>query len=548
MYTVKIGNKELHYENIMTLEEIAKEQGIKSYIATVNNRLRELTYYLNYDCNVEFLDLTSAEAVRVYHTTLRFIVAMALNRLKPNAKLTFSEYVSRSFLGVITGLDEQFNQSFLDRLHEEINKIISNKYPIKRHKDTKENVLKMYHDEGYFDKEEVLFYRDEEIVNYYECDGYNNYMYGYMLPSTDYITDYIIKIQSPGFILQYPRSESNGVIPPFEDDQSFSRMITNARGWRKLCGIKNIASMNSFVANNNFANFVNMCETKHNNMLAELGNKIKDNIDQIRYIGVAGPSSSGKTTFTNRLRIELMTLGINPVMISMDDYYLDRDKCPKDEFGKPDFESVEALDIEYFNQQIFALIQGEEVTLPVFDFKLGKRTQGKTVKLNDNQPILVEGIHALNDCVTRLIPNHQKYKIFISPNPQLNIDDHNPIMSTDLRLIRRFVRDAKYRKTSPAQTFAMWSSVRKGEFKWIYPWQKEADYVYNSELTYEIMVMKKYALPALQSINGDDEYYIQANRLIKFLKYVKDIDDRYVPCNSILREFIGDSCFYEYDD
>ena len=303
--------------------------------------------------------------------------------------------------------------------------------------------------------------------------------------------------------------------------------------------------MNDHIKEDTFVDFINMCETQHNDMLAELGQIIKQNINDIKLIAIAGPSSSGKTTFTNRLRIELLTKGINPVMISMDDYYVNREDTPLGEGGKPDYESIYALDIDLFNQQLVDLIQGEEVTLPLFDFKDGKRKVGKTVKLLPNQPILIEGIHALNEMITALIPKHQKFKIFISPHPQLNIDDHNPIMPTDLRLLRRIVRDARTRKTSPATTFSMWESVRSGEFKWIYPWQKEADYVFNSSLTYEIMVMKKYALPALQSIKSNEEYYIQANRFIKFLKYVKDVDDKYVPCNSILREFIGDSCFHD---
>lgn len=545
MYTVKYNNIVYNFNEKITLEQLAKDLNVKCYIATVNNRLRELTYYINYDCEVDFFDLNNSEAVRVYQSTLRYVIAMALNKIDEKAQLVFSDYVSRSFLGVISNLNCPFNNSFLNKLINEIDNIIKADLPIKRHKFNKEEVLEIYKSEGYVDKYNVLQYREADEVNYYSCDGYINYMYDYMLPSTGYLNKFIIKMHYPGFIVQYPRAEFNGEIPPFQDDISFSKMIKDARDWRKLCGVDNIASMNKFIDDKDIVRFINMCETKHNNMLAELGLKIKENIDNIRLIAVAGPSSSGKTTFTNRLKIELMTRGIDPVMISMDDYYLDREKTPLDENGKPDFESIYALDIELFNQQLLDLIQGEKVQLPYFDFKIGKRVPGKLVQLKPNQPIMIEGIHALNEMVTSLIPKNQKFKIFISPNPQLNIDDHNPIRSTDLRLLRRIVRDARSRKTSPSKTFSMWSSVRNGEFKWIYPWQKEADYVFNSELTYEIMVMKKYAMPALLSIGPNDEFFIQGNRFIKFLKYVRDIDDKYVPCNSILREFIGESCFYE---
>jgi uridine kinase len=239
-----------------------------------------------------------------------------------------------------------------------------------------------------------------------------------------------------------------------------------------------------------------------------------------------------------------MTRGINPVKISMDDYYLERSLAPLDDFGEPDLENVAALDIDLFNKHLLALIQGDEVQLPVFNFKTGKRELGKKVRIPANTPIIIEGIHALNEQLTLSIPKHQKFKIYISPTSQINIDHHNPIAASEIRMLRRIVRDARFRKTLPSETFSMWASVRRGEFKWIYPYQEQADYIFNTELTYELGVMKKYALHILESIDRNDEFFIQANRIVKFLKYFKDIDDRFVPCNSLLREFIGESCFY----
>lgn len=291
-----------------------------------------------------------------------------------------------------------------------------------------------------------------------------------------------------------------------------------------------------------------MCETKHNNMLCELGETIEKDIENIRLIAIAGPSSSGKTTFSNRLRVELMSRGIHPVRISIDDYYLPKSAAPLDENGNPDLEHIEALDIELFNNHMLSLIQGKEITLPKFNFKTGEREQGERIKIEPKQPIIIEGIHALNDTLTSSIPKHQKFKIYIAPQIQINLDNHNPISLTEIRLLRRIVRDKKYRNTSAEKTIAMWPSVRKGEFKWIYPHQEGANFVFNSELTYELCVMKKYALPSLREIPDDSAYAIQANRLIKFLKYFKDIDDTYVPCNSLLREFIGGSCFKEVND
>jgi uridine kinase len=240
-----------------------------------------------------------------------------------------------------------------------------------------------------------------------------------------------------------------------------------------------------------------------------------------------------------------MARGITPLMISIDDYYKGRHEAPLDAEGKPDLEHLEALDIDLFNEQMFALINGEEVTLPIFNFQTGKREWGKTVQIDEKCPILIEGIHALNDDLTPSIPSHQKYKIYIAPQAQLHLDDHNPISITDIRLLRRMVRDKKFRNSKAEETLSMWPSVRRGEFRWIYDNQEGVNFVFNSELTYELCVMKKYALPMLEEIDSESPYYIQANRLIKFLKYFKDIEDDWIPCNSILREFIGGSSFYK---
>jgi uridine kinase len=283
-------------------------------------------------------------------------------------------------------------------------------------------------------------------------------------------------------------------------------------------------------------------------MLAELGESIKKEIDSVRLICIAGPSSSGKTTFCNRLRIELMSRGINPVMISMDDYYLSKEEIAKIQnktnIADLDLEHINCLDIKLFNQNLFDLINGDEVTLPHYNFQTGKREAGRTLKIDDKSPIMIEGIHALNEKITESIPKHQKYKVYIAPQIQINIDDHSPLSTTDLRLIRRIVRDMKFRNSPADSTIRMWQSVRNGEFKWIYPNQEGANYVFNSELSYEMCVFKKYALPALLKITPGEPEYVIANRLIKYLKYFKDIDDESaIPCNSLIREFIGGSCF-----
>ena len=548
MFKVNIlnTNNTIEYENKMTLEEIANNLNIKAYGAKVNNRLRELTYYIDKDANIEFVDLKDDEGARIYQNTLRFLIVMALKKIAPKSIIRFTAYISRSLLCTVSGIKE--DEAFVAEVEKEVKELIKANITIERLVISKDEAKEIYTKEGYFDKVKLLEYRPDDYVNIYKCGDYYNYMSGYMLPSTAYISGFKLITYYPGFVVQYPRSEAEGVIPDFEDDPSLSKMIKEAYQWSKMCKVNTLANMNAFTDTKEFVDFVNMCETKHNNMLADLGSRIKSNINNIKLIAIAGPSSSGKTTFCNRLRVELMSRGIFPLMISLDDYYKNREDTPQDENGKPDFEHIEALDLELLNLQLNELIDGKEVILPKYNFKTGLREEGLKVKLEQGQPILIEGIHGLNERLTSSLPRDVKFKIYISPFPQINIDFHNPIMATDIRKLRRCVRDAKFRHTSPEKTFEMWPSVRKGEFKWIYPFQEDADYVYNTELTYEIMVMKKYALPALKEIKRDSEYYIEANRLIKFLKIVRDIDDKYVPCNSILREFIGDSCFYDYDE
>jgi len=366
-----------------------------------------------------------------------------------------------------------------------------------------------------------------------------------MLPSTGYLRSFRLFLYNPGFIIQYPRAEFNGAIPNFLDEPRFGTALKEAAKWGKVIHGNTIPLINAYAKDYaSSVDFVNMCETKHAHMLYDLGDQIQTNIDNIRLIAIAGPSSSGKTTFSNRLRIELMSRGIMPVMISIDDYYLGKDIAPKNDDGTPDLEHVDALDVELFNHDMLALVQGQEIVLPRFNFKTGKREKGKVICLERDTPIIIEGIHALNEKLTKSIPKHQKFNIYISPQTQLHIDNHNPISITELRLLRRIVRDQKYRNSSAIVTMDMWPSVRRGEFKWIYPTQKEANFVFNSELTYEFAVLKKHAVTQLQAIPSDNEHFITANRLLKFLKYFNDIDDDIVPCNSLLREFIGGSCFH----
>lgn len=544
MIKLKINDKIVEKQDKISLEELSYELGVEAYCAKVNNRIRELAYVVDKDCEIEFLGLENVDSMNVYSASLRYLICMAIKNIYPDAQVVINYSISRSFFVEVKNIGV-LNHKVLNNIKNEMDRLIDANFDVKRVEVTKEKASKIYEELGYKDKVEILKYRPEDTVHFYECNGYMNYMFGYMVPKTGYLKSYKLSLYDKGFIVQYPRAEAGGIIPDFKDAPTFSKALRQANKWGEICKGSYVSQMNKMIENDKDVEFINLCETKHNGMLAELGNQIKQNIDSIRLIAIAGPSSSGKTTFTNRVRIELMSRGITPLMISIDDYYKSKNEAPKDIDGKPDLEHLLALDIELFNEQMFALINGEEVQLPIFNFQTGKREWGKKVKLDEHSPILIEGIHALNDDLTPSIPSHQKYKIYIAPQAQLHLDDHNPISITDIRLLRRMVRDYKFRNSSAEETMSMWPSVRRGEFRWIYDNQEGVNFVFNSELTYELCVMKKYALPLLEAIPSDSEYYIQANRLIKFLKYFKDISDEWIPCNSILREFIGGSSFYK---
>ncbi|MFA7044946.1 MAG: hypothetical protein WC172_01585 [Candidatus Izemoplasmatales bacterium] len=540
MINITIGNQTMQYPGKVRLETLANRIPGRFFAAKVNNRLRELTYEVDTDATVELLDFSYPDSSRIYATSMRYLVCMAFNRIFSKLQIKFSNSISMGIYG--RAVNGALTPDMIHQIVQEMQFIVKQDYPIIRKKETLANAKKYYRSQGYLDKVEILKYR-KEIVNIYECDGYKNYMYGYMVPSTGYLQEFEILFYNPGFLIRYPRIEEKGSIPEFSDSPGFLRVLNRAEQWAINCDADMIHKLNKKIENHQEVDLVNMCETKHNNQLCELGEIISRDIDNLRLIAIAGPSSSGKTTFSRRLQIELLTRGIKPLMVSIDNYYLPVDKAPIDEFGEPDLEHVEALDLELFNENITSLINGETVSLPYFDFINRERRFMAPIKIARNNPIIIEGIHALNDLLTEFIPANQKFKIYISPLAQINIDYNNPINLTDIRLLRRIVRDLQFRNTSPEKTLAMWPSVRRGEYRWIYPFIESANYIYNSELTYEFCVLKRYAMTALKQISNDSEYFIQANRLIKFLKYFKEINQYLVPCNSLLREFIGKSVF-----
>ena len=515
--------------------------------AMVNGRVRELDYDVYYDAEVRFLKVDDHDAMGIYERGIRFLFAMATHNLYPDLRFRMSYGVSRSIYARIDSGDRTkfLTEEMVENIQNEMKRIAKANYSFKRlilKNEEAESVYKNFH---LYDKLEILQYRNEKTVHFYDCNGYFNYMYGKMVPSTGYLKDFNLIFYTPGLLIQYPRSETDGQIPVFKDEPVFSESLIKAQDWSNLVKLSTVSEINKKIKDNELSvvELINLCEDRHNKMLCDLGDRIEQNIKTIRLICIAGPSSSGKTTFADRLTVELKSRGINPIRISMDDYYKRREDVPKDEDGNYDFECTDALDLKLFNQNLVSLLNGQVVKLPSFDFKTNDRIFNRTIQIGPNDPIIIEGIHALNEQVTASIPKYLKFKIYISPQAQINLDNENPLSLTDIRLLRRIVRDNSYRGSDAAETISMWPLVRKGEFKWIYHTQEDANYVFDSFLNYELCVLKKHAMPLLLAIDRESEYGPDAERLISLLKYFKDIDEKWIPCNSLLKEFIGGSCY-----
>jgi len=513
--------------------------------AEIENRLRELSYVVKGPVTIKLFKLAGdTESMYIYKNTLRYVVSMAVRNVLPDVSVKFSNDISRSiYVRASEPSKFKINTLLIAEIEKEIQRLIDADLPIKKRLITKKEAIAQYKAVNMEDKLDILAYRSEQMVHQYVCGDYFDYMYGYMMPSTGYIHTFKILPKMPGFLVQFPRAEFKGQIPPFTRETVFERTLEASRKWSALVGLSTIADVNDTVRNLGSTDFIMMSEAHHSNQLAELGLQIVNSPSEIKLICIAGPSSSGKTTFANRLRLELLSLGINPIRLSVDDYYLPKVDMIKEPDGSVDLESIKAFDVQLFNQDMLKLIEGEKVTIPAYDFKTGSRHPGRTLQLAEGQPIIVEGIHALNEQLTNLIPKHEKFKIFIAPQAQINVDDHTPISLTDLRLLRRIVRDAKFRHSSAEETLDMWPSVRKGEFTWIYSTQESADYVFNSLLPYELCVMREHAMPLLSQVKKTSKHYVTCRRLINFLKYFEKVDENNVPDNSLMREFIGGSCF-----
>ncbi len=470
-----------------------------------------------------------------------------MDEIYPDARVVIEHSLSKSIYGEIH-FPRELNEQDIDAVKEKMIEIVQRDMEIEKIKISKEEALKIFESYEMSDKLRLLKYIDIPYINLYRCGDLYDYFYGPMVPSTGYLKLFDLKYYKPGFILMYPHEDDIYNIKPFKDLPKLARVFKETEDWAKILDVADVGALNDAVKSEDINELILVAEGLHEKKIANIADKIYENKEKIKIVLIAGPSSSGKTTFSKRLAVQLRVLGLKPKAISLDDYFVDREFTPLDEKGNYDFERLESLDIDLFNKHLTALLAGREVELPVFNFITGKRESlGIKYKMDNRSILVIEGIHGLNETLTSSISKENKYKIYVSALTQLNIDDHNRISTTDVRLLRRIVRDNRYRGKNAEATLLSWESVRNGEEKNIFPYQEEADIMFNSTLVYEMCILKKFAQPLLKEIPADSPAYLEANRLLSFLNYFIDVKDdvvnNVIPNNSILKEFIGGSCF-----
>ena len=506
-----------------------------------NNEIRSLNYEPEANEKVEFIDVSSADGMRIYVRGLLLIMSKAFNKLYPEALLTVNYQLSNSTFCQIDNMEA--TEEMIKNVSAEMKKIIEADYEIKKVVMTKEEAAKFYDKEQTLRGRLQLDNKDKETVSLYFCEDYYNYFYGVMPISTGYTKIFDLKVYNNGFLIRYPSRKNSDKLEEHRENKKLLNTLQEYEDIHRVLGINTIYKLNREILNGNEKEIILLAEALHEKKISDIADKIVNRND-VKVVLIAGPSSSGKTTFAKRLGIQLRLNGLKPVTISVDNYFVDRKDTPLDENGKYNFECLEAIDLKLFNHDLIELLKGNEILMPTFNFKTGyKEYTGETMKLGADEILVIEGIHCLNDELTSSIPRENKYKIYISNLTVLNIDYFNRISTTDSRLIRRIVRDYKFRSYNAIHTLQIWNSVNRGEEQYIYPFQEEADSMFNTSLIYEFCVLKKFAVPLLESINSSYPEYSEARRLLEFLKYFETIDVENVPKNSLLREFIGDSIF-----
>ena len=536
-------------ENRILLKELAdarqKEYANRIMLAKVDGKLSELTNEVDADRKIEFITTAHGDGALTYKRSATLIMLKAIYDVIPRQKIdkVKAEFsLSKGYYCTIKG-DVQITEELLLSIKKRMRELVAADIPIAKKSLKTGEAIENFRKHGMYDKEKLFTYRRSSLVNVYSLDGYEDYYYGYMAPSTGYIEYFDLFLYDEGFVIQFPTMEAPEIIPEFAPQKKLFGVLKESAEWSEMLQVETVGDLNEVIAHGKINELILVQEALQEKKLADIAASIAADRSR-KFIMIAGPSSSGKTTTSYRLAIQLRAHGMMPHQISLDNYFVNREDTPLDENGNYNFECLEALDIEQFNKDMTALLNGKSVEIPSFNFKIGKREyNGEVKRLGPNDVLVIEGIHGLNDKLSYSLPKESRFKIYLSALTQLNIDEHNRIPTTDGRLIRRMVRDARTRGTIARKTIAMWSSVRRGEEENIFPFQEEADVMFNSALIYELAVLKQYAEPLLFGITPEYEEYAEAKRLLKFLDYFLGVGAENIPINSIAREFVGGSCF-----
>ena len=523
--------------------EIFKEDYKRYLGARINNEIFNLNKTVKNGMKIKFLDNRDVDGYRIYTKTITAVFIMACKELFRDSNVSIEHFLGPGLYAELEN-DRSITFSKVMEIEEKMREIIERDYDIVRIEHPRKEALEIFKEHNYTDKVRLFSSIDQDKVSIYQINGHIDSFHGYLAPSTGYAKEFKLKYYYPGVIILFPSKKNDYNLDNFKDYKKLSMVFKEANNWLDILDLAYIGSLNEKTNRGEIGEVIKVAEALHEKKIGYIADEICKDINR-NIILIAGPSSSGKTTFAQRLSVQLKVNGKRPISISMDDYFVDRSRTPLREDGSPDFESIDAVDLKAFNADLVQLLEGKEIELPKFNFLTGKSEKsGKIIKVDKDHPIIIEGIHGLNPKLAEDIPDRNKYKIYISALTQLNIDSHNRIPTTDTRLIRRIVRDVNYRGNDIFRTFELWQGVREGEEKYIFPYQEEADIMFDSALVYELGVLKKYIIPHLEKIDDSSIYYSEAKKLIRFLQYFRDIDiEEAIPPISILREFIGGTYF-----
>lgn len=547
LYCVNTGTKRT-YPIGVTLMDIKDDFDVKLKNpiigALVNNRVKELSFVIVKNKKVEFIDYSHPDGVRMYVRSLIFVLYASVKEVFPQVKLKMMHGISRGYYCELSGLGRPVGESDIISIKSEMKQLVLRDIPFEKIGLPNEEAVEICRNQNLLYKAK-LFQQQGDLFTYMYFMGEKaNYFFGDQVPSTGYLKVFDLVPYYDGMLLRIPKPDNFNEVQPYSRHDKLFGIFQEHKDWAEILDVPNVANLNEFTMHGQSGDIIKISEALQEKKIAEIANMIRDRNDEVKMVLIAGPSASGKTTFSKRLMVQLAVNGLKTTMISLDDYFVDREKTPLDENGELDFEDIKAIDVEYFNQQLLQLFNGETIELPKFSFSLGQRIpSGKNLQLAPGNILIVEGIHGMNPNLIPHIHAENTFKIFLSALTQISIDDHNHISTTDNRMIRRMIRDSRYRKYTAADTIRRWPSVRIGEDKNIFPYQENADVMFNSAMVYELAVLKKYADLLLQTVTESMPEFSESNRLLKFLSYFKAIDDLEIPPTSVIREFLGGSSF-----